>query len=766
MTVAQAFEIALQHHQAGRLAEAEALYRQILAVEPQHADALHLLGVIAHQVGRSDLAVEMILKAIAVVPGDPVFNKNLGEAYRTLRLFDEAIVAFRRSLAGDPGSAVTHSNLGAALAQSGQIDEAVSANRHAIQLKPDYAEAHSNLGAALGAQGQLDEAVAAYRRAIQLKADYAEAHNNLGNGLRAQGQLDEAVAACRRAIQLKPDLAEAHNNLGAALTAQGQLDEALAACRRAIQLKPDLAEAHSNLGNALTAQGQLDEAVAAYRRAIQLKPDYAEAHSNLGNGLTAQGQLDEAVAAYRRAIQLKPDLAEAHNNLGNALKDMGLLEAAMDAHRRAIQFKPDFSVAHSNLLFGMHYLPVFDEAEMFAEHVRWGEVHAKPLAKCVAADANGREPERQLRVGYVSADFREHSMAYFFEGLLANHDRPQVGTFCYADVACGDGFTERLRGHAGQWRRITGMSDGQVAEMIRGDRIDILVDLSGHTAGNRLLVFARKPAPVQVTWLGYPDTTGMEAMDWRFTDAFADPSGMTEHLHTEKLVRLPGSAWCFRPSDAAPSVEPAPAERTGHVTFGCFNAMAKITCEVLALWGKVLEAVPGSRLLLKNGSLGEASVQARVRESLAGAGVRAERVEFMAKQAGVGGHLAVHGRVDIALDTYPYHGTTTTCEALWMGVPVVTLAGRTHVSRVGVSLLTNAGLPDLIARTPEEYVELAAKLAGNVARLSELRATLRERMRASPLMDAPRFARNVEQAYREMWRAWCAKRGATSPAGR
>ena len=336
--------------------------------------------------------------------------------------------------------------------------------------------------------------------------------------------------------------------------------------------------------------------------------------------------------------------------------------------------------------------------------------------------------------------------------------------FCYANLPRPDPVTARLQRLVPHWRDIYKAPDAQVADRIRQDGIDILVDLAGHTAHNRLLLFARKPAPVQATWLGYPDTTGLKAMDHRLTDAHADPPGTTEHLHTEQLIRLPDCAWCFRPSEHAPPVSEPPMPRAGHITFGCFNALPKINAPLLRLWSEILLGVPGSRLLLKNAAVRDPSVQQRMRTVLEEAGVAPGRIELAGHIPEPAGHLASYGRVDIALDTFPYHGTTTTCEALWMGVPVVTLAGKTHASRVGVSLLANVGLPDLVARDPGEYVRIAAALGTDAHRLAEFRASLRERMAASPLMDATRFARNVEQAYREMWRAWCAMRQNTLSA--
>ena len=662
VTLPEAFAIAVQHHQSRRLAEAEAIYRQILAVDPRHSDAMHLLGLLAHQVGRNDVAVEII--------------------------------------------------------------------RQAIALDPTGSEIHSNLGVALAELGRLDEANAAYRRAIELKPDSADAWSNLGNVLWNKGQFVESVAACRRAIEINPEHAEAHNNLGSALGDIGQFEEAIAAFRRVIELDPNYALAHNNLGIALQHQGHTNDAVAACRRATQLKPEYAAAHNNLAVALLDQGHCDGAIAAFRQALQLKPDIA----------------------------------VAHSNLLLALHYPAKVDTETIFQEHCRWDEVHAQPLAKFITPHTNEPDPDRRLRIGYVSPDRPDHSVSFFMEHLLANHDPAQFEVFYYAESVAADPSSVRLREQVRSWCKTTGLTDEQVASLIRRDGIDILVDLAGHTGCSRLLVFARKPAPVQVTYLGYCDTTGMSAMDYRFTDALADPPGTTEHLHSEQLVRLPDSMWCFRPSDAAPPVGALPALDLGHITFGCFNILPKITEEFLALWSQILLQVPGSRLLLKNPSFRCPTVQQRMRTSLEKNGVGPERVELVEHVPAFAGHLGLYGRVDIALDPFPYHGTTTTCEALWQGVPVVTLAGRTHAARVGVSLLTNVGLPELIAANTDDYIRIAASLATDLPRLSEWRATLREKMKASPLMDAPRFARNVEHAYREMWRAWCAKPCSNPPS--
>ena len=690
LTTQQTFELAIQHHQAGRLHEAEQLYRQILTQEPKHIHAMHHLGMLAHQAGRNDIAVDLL--------------------------------------------------------------------RRVLTLAPNWPEAHYNFGIALNDVGQLDEAIVAYRQAIMLRPNYAEAHNNLGNALKDKGQLDQAIAACRQAIMLRPNYATAYCNLGIALANKGQLDQAITTFRQAIELKPNFVQAHYNLGNALKDKGQLDEAVAAYRQAIALNPDNVEVHNNLGNVLKDKGQLDQAVAAYRQAIALKPDNVEAHSNLGNALKDKGQFDEAIAAYRTTLALKPNYVFTYCNLLYCLHFHPGYDAGAIYEEHIRWDRLYAAPLKQFIQQHANDRDPDRRLKIGYISPDFREHSVSYFIENLLASHDPDQVEIFCYAELANPDQVSRRLESNyikLGHWRRITGCSDQQIADMIRNDGIDILVDLAGHTGGNRLLVLARKPAPVQVTWLGYLNTTGLSVMDYRFTDAYADPPGASEEFYTEQLVRLAPTFLCYRPPEAAPPCAPTPASDTRYITFGCFNALAKINRDVVDCWAQIMRQHPESKLQVKNRGLSDADARRRLQEEFAARGIDPKRLDLRGHIPSTIEHLQRYSQIDIALDTFPYNGTTTTCEALWMGVPVVTLAGQMHMSRVGVSLLSNVGLLELIAQTPQKYVEIVVQLAGDLPKLRELRLTLRRQMEQSPLMDAPRFARNVEAAYRDMWRKWC-----------
>jgi protein O-GlcNAc transferase len=718
------------------------------------AQAHYDSGLLSAARGRLDEAVAAFRRAIGIKPDFAEAHYYLGNALLRQGKSEEAIAACRRTIGIKPEFAEAHYNLGIALAAQGRLDEAVAAYRQAIRIKSDYAEAHSNLGNALFGLGTCDEAIAAYRQAIGSKPDYAEGHYNFGIALAAQGRLDEAVAAYRQAIGIKPHFAEAYSNLGNALWRQGNSDEAIAACRRAIGINPDYAEAHSNLGNVLFGQGKSDEAMAAYREAIGIKPDFAEPHSNLANALFGQGKSDEAIAAYRQAIGIRPDYAEAHYNFGIALAAQGRLEEAVAAYRQAIGIRPNFSQAFSNLLLCLNYDDKLTNNHIFAAHREWDERYGQRAPRFTTY-SNDRDPTRRLRIGYFSPDLREHSVAWFLEPLLRGHDRQKVEVFCYAEVSRPDSVTTRLQGLADKWLVTVGLSDEGLAERIRTDGIDILVDVAGHTPGNRLLMFARKPAPVQVTWLGYPNTTGLNAIDYRLVDAVTDPAGEADAWASETLVRLEDGFLCYRGLRNAPEPTSPPCLKTGTVTFGSFNNPAKISGATFDAWAKLLRRLPEARLLLKARPFADAATRALFLAHLGARGIAEDRVELLSWLPGAAEHLALYHRVDIALDPFPYNGTTTTFEALWMGVPVITLRGHRHAGRVGASLLTQIRLTDLIANSPEEYIEIAVALAENLGRLDDLRCALRPRMAASTMCDERAFACKMEAAFRSMWQHWC-----------
>jgi predicted O-linked N-acetylglucosamine transferase (SPINDLY family) len=560
------------------------------------------------------------------------------------------------------------------------------------------------------------------------------------------GDLPGAEQIFRQILQGDPDNAQVWYLLGANCQIQGKAAEAIAALRRSLQLRPNRPEAHNHLGVTLAAQGDIDGAADCFREAIRLQPNQAEPHYNLALALEKQYRLDEAVVHDQQALRLQPAHADALNNLGNIWKEMGLLDDAIACYRRALAVQPNHLGAHSNLLLTLHYHPASDPDALFAEHRAWAQRHARPLQASIQPHSVDRDPTRRLRIGYLSPDFRDHVVGHLIEPILAAHDRSRFEITCYANVRRPDDRTRRMQSNACRWRSIVDFTDEQAAQLIRRDGIDILVDLAGHTSKNRILIFARKPAPVQVTYYGYADTTGLPTMDYRLTDAVAEPPGMTERYNTEELIRLPEIAWIYPPPTLAEANTP-PAERTGPITFGSLNNLCKVTADAIALWSQILAAVPGTRLLMLTPG---GRTDQRLVADFARHGIDERRLILVGKRARPE-YFRLFQEVDVCLDTFPYSGCNTTCDALWMGVPVVTLSGRTFVHRQSVTILTHLGLEDFIAETPEDYREIAARLANDRARLTALRSGLRERMRGATLTDAPRFTRQLEDAFRRMW---------------
>ena len=584
-------------------------------------------------------------------------------------------------------------------------------------------------------------------------------------GLQRAGRLGEAEAAYRQVLEAEPENADALHLLGVLTHQTGDGDRAVTLLRKAITLQGGNPAFHNNLGNILRDLGEEEAAIGCYRRAIDLKPDYAQGHYNLAGALRPLYRLGEVIRHYEMALAYGSGSPQLHNNLANALVAQGRSEEAIPHYRRALALKPDYAKAGSNLLFALHYIPSTGAASLFAEHKNWAERHGLPsvplreaggaFAAAVEPHENDASPDRRLRIGYVSRDFRAHSVAFFAEPIIAGHDRSGFEVICYSDAGRGDDVTARFRALADGWRDARGLDDDALARLVRQDAVDILVDLGGHTADNRLLVFARKPAPVQVTYLGYGNTTGLGTMDYRLSDAHADPPGAADDLCTEELVRLPHGFLCYRPPEAAPEIARHKAPSTGAITFASFNDLAKLSADTIGLWSKILLAVPASRLILKTVALADDASRQRLGRVFAANGVAKDRIDFLGRIPAVAGHLDLYNSVDIALDTFPYNGATTTCEALWMGVPVVTLAGDRHVSGLSKSLLAAVGMTELIAETPEAYVELATGLANDPGRLGALHRELRQRMADSPVTDERRFVSALEDAYRRMWRRWC-----------
>ena len=535
----------------------------------------------------------------------------------------------------------------------------------------------------------------------------------------------------------------------------GDLGRAESLLQQVLAQRPNDLEVIYGLAEIGFHTGRPDLVIAMMRRCIELDPNDGGSYHNVGNALRSKGEHDEAIAALNVAIRLMPNPADAHNTLGLTLKDLGRTDEAVAAFRSAISFNPAMTIAHSNLLLFSNYRQDIGPDELFQEHRQWAEHRETPLRSEIRAHLNDRDPERKLRIGYVSADLRQHAVAYFVLPLLEHRDRDQVHVTAYSNSAVTDEVSGRIQRSVDSWCSIAGAPDELVAERIRADRIDILVDLAGHTADHRLLVFARKPAPVQITWVGYPGTTGLDAMDYRCSDPLVDPPGDSTRLSSEQVLLLPQTTWCYVPLSGSPSVAPLPALTTPGITFGSFNNFGKISSTTLDMWAEILRQTPGSRLVLKNVAMRSPAAMKQAKQQFAKRGITDDQLQLLSPDQSLLDHLNQYNSIDISLDTFPYHGTTTTCEALWMGVPSITLEGPNHASRPGVSLLSNVGLSDLIAKTPEEYVDAAVRLAGDLPRLAETRAGLRQRMLESPLMDGPLFAREMEACYRQAWRNWC-----------
>jgi protein O-GlcNAc transferase len=784
-------------HRAGQIAEAEQCYRAALAMDESHVETRYLLGIACHLLGRPDESLTLLEHAVAARPDHVESRHYLAVVLASRERLDEAVAHLEVAQRQDPHSVEIATNMrnisaarwdarGQHLAGEGRWSEAAACHREALALQPEYVPALGNLGNALKNLGQMDDAAACYLRILEIAPNVALAHNDLGLIAQSQGQVSQAIDHYRRALALDSSFAEAHTNLGTALAIEGRLDEAEGCCRQAIRLKPDGADAHHDLGAVLVLQNRIDEAILCFDRAIALAPSMALAYLNRGDayrsnrmhnaaihnyqeclargGASAAAYLnmgisyceiglpDLAIESCRKGLELQPRNALLCNTMSYALHMQGEAEAMLEWSRRAVDLAPDNAALHGNLIYSLNYIPGVDPVDLFAEHLAWGKRHADPLTALALPHENDRTPNRRLKIGYVSAHFCRHAVHYFSEPLLGAHDHEQFEIYCYSDAPFEDDATARIRPSADHWRRTDQVDDEQLAQMIRADRVDILVDLAGHISGNRLLAFARKPAPIQVTYIGYQNTTGMSAMDYRFTDERADPPGRSDERHTEKLVRLPRSFFCYRPPDEAPPITLLPARALGQVTFGSFNSFNKVTPQVIAVWLTILERVNDSRLVVLADRGGH--VERRLGEMARERGLDPRRIVVVDRRP-LKEYLQLLQLADIALDAFPFNGHTTTCDLIWMGIPVVMLEGETYASRFGGSVLANVGLDSMIASNVDQYVDIAVTLAQDLDALESLRRELRPRMAASVLLDFAGFARNVEAAYRQMWRDWC-----------
>ena len=699
------FEIAVEAHQADRLSEAESLYRRLLREQPSQPDTLNLLGVLAMQTGRAEVAVDCINRALERRPRAPDYHYNLGLAYLN----------------------------------QGRKSDAEERFRTATELTPTHADAHNNLANVLKERGRTGEASEHYRIALDILPTHPAAHNNLAKLLDEIGESDEALTHYRKVVELEPDDGEARFNLTNTLRKLGKLSEAVDEYKKAIALGFSSADLYSLLGATYQQLGQYDEAVDSFEHAVALNPDFAEAHFALGTALNELDKFAAASASFRRAVSIKPE------SFGSAVLD----------HLLAIEtlaIKPD-AARHSVLIHTINCHPDFGAAEILEEARRWNDSHVGSLRMPQFTYSDVRSPERRLKIGYLSPDLRRHPVGYFFQPVFAEHNKEEFEVTAYSNVEAHDDMTKLFAKTADRWRDVVGVDDETLADMVNKDGIDILVELAGHTFRNRLLTVARKPAPIQLCGGGHIGTTGADGVQYLISDQFHTPAG-SDAFYSESLLRMPDGYVCYEPPDYAPAVTILPARDRGYVTFGCYNNIWKITPQVVDLWAEILKKLPGSRIRLQTAALAEGITRDRIHASFESHGIRSSRVDLVGPED----HsvlLGNYGLIDIALDPFPYSGGLTTCEALWMGVPVITLSGETFTGRHSTSHLSNVGLKEFITESKEEYVSVSCNLARDLYHLETIRGTLRNHMAASPLCDSVGYTRNLETAYRELWREWC-----------
>ena len=788
LDIDKAFNIAVQHHQNGQLNKAEEFYKRILKADPNQADALHLLGLIARQAGKNDIAVNLIGKAISINPQNEIYYYNLGNALKDQGRSDKAITCYGKALEIKPDYAESYNNMGVLLKDQGRSDEAITCYRKALQLKPDDAQAHNNMGNVLKDQGRSDEAVTCYGKALEIKPNYAEAYNNMGNALKDRGKLNEAISCYEQALQLRPDFAEARYNMGNAFTDQGELNEAILCYQKALEVEPDYAQAHNNMGNALKEQGKLNEAISCYEQALHSKAGFTETYSNIGNALKEQGRLNEAISCYQRALQLKPDDAEAYSNMGNALKEQGRPDEATACFEKALEIDPGHGQACNNLVEQLQQkwawrrleglIPKLDgfTQKALGNGTRIDETpsmsitrHADPsrnftIAKSLACDIarrmsrlkiqfsfdHRRSRKTRITVGYLSNDFRNHPVAHLILSLFGLHDRDEFEIFSYS-YGNDDGslYRARIQRDSDKFVDLRNAGHADAAKCIYKDQVDILVDLMGHTGGSRLGICALRPAPIQVTYLGFPGTTGADFFDYIITDRIVTPEHHAAY-YSENFVYLPH---CYQVNDQTQAISNKAWKKVDFglpedgFIFCSFTNAYKIEPVMFDIWMKILRQVPESVLWLLQGN---ETAEKNLRREAEARGVNPERLIF-AERLPKDEHLARQRIADLALDTRIYNGHTTTSDALWAGVPVIALQGSHFASRVSSSILTAIGLSELIVHTLEEYEALAVRLARNPGELEAIRHRLAKNRLTEPLFDTSRFARNLEKAYKEMW---------------
>ena len=717
LTVDQALQLALQHQASNEFPEAEEIYRQVLAAFPDQADALHLLGSLYLQQKKYDLAEARVRQAL-LNRKEPAFILTLGLALQSTNRYVEAVELYQKMLAD----------------------------------RPDFIEGYIHLGVCLSVLARFEEAAKAFQKAIDINPNHIQAQGNLGIVLCHLARYDEALWILRTAVSRAPKSADFRASLAAALYGTGQLDAALVEVQQAVTLNPRHAHGQNLLSVLLRTLNRSEEALEPARIAAELMPDFAEVQVNYGETFRAAGKLDDAAAHFRAVLARGIKGHDLHNNLANVLKDQGLLDDAILEYKQALSTVLSPAI-FSNLIYTMHYHQDYTPSELFQELDRYRRMIGEPLKAEIQPHANDKNPTRRLRIGYISSEFRQHALGLNLMPLFTRHDRSAFEIFVYAFVDKPDLYTYRFRQLADHWKDVHRTSDYALAQMIRDDKIDILIDLHQHMASNRLPVYAMQPAPVQIAFAGYPGSTGLDTIAYRLSDPYLDPEDAPPQPSSEKVLRLPNSFWCYHPVNEV-AVGNLPALKNGHITFGNLNNFCKLNQRTYDLWIQILQALPNSRLLLLTP---EGSSRDRTRNYLSRHGIALEPHRLRQPRPGANAYYNYYNRIDISLDSFPCNGHTTSMDSWFMGVPVTSIQGNTLFGRATWSQANNLGLTELVGQTEQDFIKLTLALAKDLDRLAELRRTLRDRMKASPLMNDQQFAAGIESAYKKAWHEWCQK---------
>ena len=762
----------------GKLEEALEAYQHALKIKPDYADAYNNLGAVLQDQGKLEDALEAYQHALKIKPDYADAHNNMGNALQDQGKLEDAIEAHQHALKIKPDYADAYHKMGTALQGQGKLEAAIEVYQYALKIQPDYADVYHNMGNALQDQGKLEAAIEAYKHALKIKPDYADTLLNMGNALKDQGKLEDALEAYQQALKIKPDYTDAHNNMGNALKDQGKLEDDIEAYQRALKIKPDNAEAHNNMGNTLLAQGKLDETIEAFKCALKVKPDFAEAHLNMGNALTHQGKLDAAIEAYKRALKINSDYAEAHANMGNALKDQGKLDAAIEAYQRAIKIKPDNALAESQMLHQLDNVCDWFQIDLLndqCERLGLTTKAVSPFALLSSEDNAERQLIRSriwasenykqvplplsekpkvrpklLKIGFFSADFHDHATVFLMAGLLRDYDNAQFEFFAYSYG----------RSTSGEWRQkaeqdidhffdVTDKSDHEIVDAVRSHGLDIAVDLKGYTGQTRSALFQYRLAPIQINYLGYPGSMGVDFIDYIIADPTIIPSSQHQH-YSENVIYLPHS---YQPNDDQRQIAQTNTTRADFrlpdkaFVFCCFNNNYKISPREFDIWMRILSQKAGSVLwLLKSNKWAEGNLckEAQVR------GIDPDRLVF-AERLPHAEHLARHKHANLFIDTFNYNAHTTASDALWAGLPVITKQGNQFAARVAASLLNAVGLPELIATTEADYEALIMEFANNPGKLTAIKDKLAVNRLTQPLFDTKRYTRNFESGLQKVY---------------